>query len=484
GELLACVFVKMNDRLRFDPDSLQEFRQDDPGQYVALGGVTADGRDATNELSFLILEVARQLKLKQPSIAIRWHANIDESLLLKGVEVNLEIGGGIPSFINDENVIPNLVSLGIALQDARSYCLKGCVHPMVPGTHMFAGPISPSPVKILELTLNDGVDPLIGEQIGIATGDPRTFTSYEELVEAFKKQFTYWVQMLTKSFNILHQTRNQTAAYPFLSAVQRDCIQAGKDIGSAEVGYPLLYTAVNLRGMQTVANSLAAMKRLVFEDHRVTMDELLDALSKNFEGYEELRQLCLAAPKWGNDDDYVDKIHVDLWSFSADMARREFVTPWGGGHLIRGGATFHYFAGRTVGATPDGRKAFQPVADGTVSASYGTDARGPTATINSALKLDHSNCLSSLFNLKFPSTLLASSEDRRKLLALLRCYFEEGGYHLQFNIIGSEALREAQRRPESFRDLIVRVAGFSAYFVDLPLPVQNEIIARTEHRLQ
>ena len=487
AELLGCLWVKLSSMTRFVRMERQEIAQGNQGDYVTLGGVIPEsGLDATNELSFLILEVARQLKQKRPSIALRWHEDIDENFLLKGIETNVELQGGIPAFISDKTVIPTLVSYGITLEDARSYGLRGCVNPCIPGSHLSTVRISISPVKIFEMALNNGTDLFTGKQIGLATGDPRSFNSYEELLEAFKKQFRHWIQILGKAGNIACLVRTEQMAFPFISAVQRDCIKEGKDITSGEVDYTTFSTGINLRGCQSLANSLAAVKKLVYEEKKVSMDELLKALSANFEGYEELQEMCLAAPKWGNDDDYVDQIHADLWNFTGDVARHDYVSPVspsGEGIPQRSGATSHYWAGLTIGATPDGRKAFQPLADGAVSPAYGTDKCGPTAAINSANKLDFSKGTSGLFNMKFPASLMKTEDNRRKVLELIRTYFVRGGYHIQFNIVDAATLRDAREHPEKYRHLMVRVAGFSAYFVELPAAVQDEIIARAELEL-
>ncbi len=481
GELLACLWVKYNQLYRWALKERQDISQGSQQQYVTVGGVTTEGQDATNELSFLILEVARQVKLSQPAVAVRWHKELDKQLLLKAIETNVEVGGGIPSFVNDHNEIPNLMSYGVSLEDARNWAAMACIHPMLPGKQVRSGTILINPVKIFEITLNNGLDPVSGVRLGIDTGDARTFTSIEQLEDAFKKQYEYWVRQLMKANSIAQLTRAQKDAHPFISAVQADCIREGKDIVTGGVGYPQLVAAFNIRGWQNIPNSLAAIKKVVFEEKRATMAELIDALAKNYQGYEGLRQRLLCAPKWGNDDDYVDEIHQRLWTWGGDISRRAARSPWGEMVVQRGGATWHFAAGKVVGATPDGRKAFELLADANISAAYGTDTHGPTAVINSALKLDHTKSVSTLFNLKFPASLLREAVNREKVLGLVTTYFQGGGYHIQFNIIDADVLRRAKAHPEEYRDLIVRIAGFSVYFVELPAVVQDEIIARTEH---
>jgi pyruvate formate-lyase/glycerol dehydratase family glycyl radical enzyme len=481
AELLACLWVKFNTPERWSVKERQDNSQGSQQIYVTVGGVTPEGNDATNPLSFLILEVARQVKLRQPSVAVRWHSGIDEQFLVKAIEVNADIGGGIPSFLNDHNEIPNLMRHGVTLEDARNWAAAACVHPILPGRQVSPGRILITPTKVFEMALNNGVEPLTGLRLGIETGDPRTFTSTEEIEEAFKKQWQYWVRRIGKAFNIVLAVKAERDVHPFISAVQTDCIREGKDIISGGCGYPQMMSGFNIRGWQNIANSLAAIKKVIFEEKKATMSELLDALSKNYEGYEKLRQMLLSAPKWGNDDDYVDEIHKRLWQWGGEFTQHEYISPWGEMTIERGGATWHYVAGIVTGATPDGRKAFELLADGNVSAGYGTDQNGPTAVINSASKLNHFTCVSSLFNLKLPASLLRAEDNRLKVLKLITTYFNRDGYHVQFNIVDADALRRAKDHPEEYRDLIVRIAGFSVYFVELPSIIQDEIIARTEH---
>jgi pyruvate formate-lyase/glycerol dehydratase family glycyl radical enzyme len=483
GELLGCLWVKFNNVCRWNSKARQDYQMGSQQQYVTIGGVTPEGEDATNEMSFLLLEVARQMKLRQPSIAIRWHKRINQDLLLKGIETNVELGGGIPSFLNDDNAIPNLMSYGVSQQDARDWAAMGCVHTLIPAKQVSGGRTAINPVKIFEMTLNNGVDPVSGKLVGIETGDPRTFTSVAELEEAFKKQWQYWVRRLWKATCVARMVKLNKDVIPYTSAVQTDCISKGKDILSGDVGYPQLMFGFNIRGFQGISNSLAAIQKVVFEEKQATMADVLDALANNFDGYEKLQQRLIAAPKWGNDDDYVDKIHQRLFKWAGEWTRHEAVFMGMEHSIERGGATWHHFAGKVVGATPDGRKAFELLADGTISAAQGTDTHGPTAVINSALKLDQTTSVSNLFNLKFPASLLREDEQRKKLLGLITTYFEGGGYHVQFNIIDAETLRRARAHPEEYRDLMVRVGGFSVYFVELPTQVQDEIISRTEQGL-
>ncbi len=483
AELMACLWVKFNEVTQWQHEWFKEASQGTLYRYATIGGVTPDGKDATNELSYLILDVARQLKTPQPSLAVVWHPGMSEQFLMKAIETNRVTGGGIPAFFNGSSSTETLVAHGFSLEDARNIYISGCAHPHPSASTAKFIVQNPNAHKMFELALNNGVDPKTGKQLGPATGDPRTFHSFDQLMDAFKAQYTYFIDLLAKLGNIYLLTKMETCRVPLHSALMKDCIAKGRDVMNGGLRYNQEIATFNLRSAQNVANSMMAVKKLVFEQKKITMDELLKALSGNFEGQEELRQLLLAQPKWGNDDDEVDSLHAELWAWSAKVAKSSALHEWLDLPIIahRGGATWHYLAGKTCGAFPDGRKAGQPFADANVSPMAGTDHKGPTAVINSASKLDHKASLDSLFNMKFPPHLLKSDENKLKLLALIKTYFGRGGYHIQFNMVSKDELLDAKAHPEAHRDLIVRVAGYSAYFVDLVPSVQDDIIARTEH---
>jgi formate C-acetyltransferase len=446
--------------------------------------VTGDGKDATNELTYLLLEVVRQVRVPQPPIYLRCHKGTPEELWQTAVEVTVERGDGNPAFLNDAAVLLNFAGLGIPIAVARDWAGGGCIHPHV--CHASTGDMGQTInlAKIFELTLNNGVDPVTGKQLGLTTGDPRSFASFDELYAAFKEQVSHVLILMTQHLHMCWQLRNRYYSLPFFSALIDDCMEKGIDYMAGGCRYPQLYFGNYDRGHQNVADSLAAIKKLVYEEHRVGMDELLEALKVNFVGKETLRRALQAAPKYGNDDDYVDDIFDDL---SLWMQRRiaQEKHPLGSNQRIhRGGATQHYYLGLTVGALPDGRKAFEPLADGTLSPMRGADVKGPTAVINSASKVNHNEiATSSLFNMKITRSIVRSRDGQRKLASLIKTYFNRGGYHIQFNLMGQEMLLEAKKHREKYRDLLVRVAGYSAYFVELSPEVQDEIIARCEHEL-
>ena len=487
AELLGCLWVKLSEREASRGRVAKARGQTNLAQHVVIGGVTSDGRDATNELTYLLLEVARQVRTVQSSLYLRCHVGTPEELWMKAVEVLRDRGDGVPAFISDRAVLLNFRSKGISVQDARDYAVGGCVHPRVPyyscgdglGTVI-------SIVKILELTLNNGVDPKTGKMLGLATGDPKEFSSFDQLYQAYKRQFSFFVDFLGKYLRLYWPVRNMYYSLPFFSALLGDCIEKGLDLTRGGIRYPQLYHSFYDKGHQNVADSLAAIKKLVFEEKKLTMDRLLKAMEANFEGNgnKDIQRMLLAAPKYGNDDDYVDDIFNDLSLWQQYRQAEEKTALGVNSRVLRGGATHHVYLGQVIGATPDGRKAWTPLADGILSPMRGADIKGPTAVLNSASKVNHTEvCTCALLNMKFAPQVLQSREGRRKFIYLIKTFFDRGGYFIQFNTQGTELLRKAKEHPEQYRDLLVRVAGFSAYFVDLSPDLQDEIIARTEHTL-
>ncbi|MBI2957693.1 MAG: hypothetical protein HYY32_02500, partial [Chloroflexi bacterium] len=346
AELLGCLWVKFVEREHVKGALVKDTAMSSQYQDVTIGGVTSDGKDATNDLTYLILEVTRQLRTAQPPIYLRCHSGTPEELWMKAVQVNLDRGDGMPAFLNDQAVLLNLVGRGVPLPEARGWAGIGCVLPVVPhacGCDTF---LIFSTCKIFEIALNNGVDPRTGKEVGLKTGDPRDFRSFEELYDAFKTQFEYFLGVLTRRDNLYKQVRNRYYDLPFTSALIDDCIEHGLSYLQGGMRYPQLSWGVSDRGNQNLADSLGAIKKLVFEDKTIEMGELLGALKANFEGKEKLRQMLLAAPKYGNDDDYADQVFDDL---SLWLQRR-----WGQekhvlGHPVRlgrGGSTQHYAMGK------------------------------------------------------------------------------------------------------------------------------------------
>jgi pyruvate formate-lyase/glycerol dehydratase family glycyl radical enzyme len=484
AELLGCLFVKFNEmtsvRSAYDRDNI-------PGthlQDLTICGVTSDGIDASNELSYMLLEVLAQVQYPQPPIYIRYHNKINPEVWLKAVEVNVRRGDGNPAFVNDEVRIISFVDHDIALKDARNWGVAGCAGAIVLDSAMHGGSMGTAYIslsKIFEYVLNNGREPKSGKKIGLATGDPHTFTSIDQFIEAFKQQFSYVISLMAKMSHVVGSVDVANYRVPFVSALIGDCIAKGMDARKGGTRYPQFLFHVSDRGLQNVADSLAAIKKVVFEDKKLSLDEVLDAVSKNFEGKEDLRNLLKAAPKYGNDDDYVDEIFSDLSLWTQHRIGEEknaFGSRlWTG----RSGAVVHVLMGQKTGALPDGRKAGEPLADGFLSPSQGMDVKGPTAVFNSASKVNHGeNNFAALMNMKFDRKIFNNRANIIKLGQMIESFFKNGGFHIQINILGKETLIEAQKHPEQYGNLLVRVAGYSAFFVDLPREIQDEIISRTE----
>jgi formate C-acetyltransferase len=487
AELLGLLWVKIAERQPARGVVQRKRSHTNTGQRIVIGGVTSDGTDATNELTYLLLEVARQVKIVEPPLFLRCHVGTPAELWMKAMEVLRDRRDGVPAFLSDRSVLLNFTTKGIPLQAARDWAVSGCVHP-APVYYAAADAVATffSTVKILELTLNNGVDPRSGKQLGIATGDPRDFSSFDQLYEAYKRQFSFFADFIGKYLRMYRPVRNMYYSFPFMSALLGDCIEKGLDYTRGGCRYPQLYGAFCDRGHQNLADSLAAIKKLVFEEKKLTMDRLLEALEANFEGNgnKDIQRMLLAAPKYGNDDDYVDDIFNDLSLWMQYRLAEEKTALGVNSRVKRGGAINHIYFGKMTGATPDGRKAWEPYADGTLSPMRGADVKGPTAVINSATKVNHTEvAVSDLLNMKFTPSVMQSREGLQKLISLVKTYFDRGGFHVQFNVQGTEVLRKAKEHPEQYRDLLVRVAGYSAYFVELAPEVQDEIITRVEHTL-
>ncbi len=481
-ELLQCLRIK---DMQLNRTSGRLLRQKNAGlakwHNWTIGGVTPQGEDATNELTYLILQAALECPTPHHTITLRVHEGTPEPLMLKALEV-VKTGIGMPAFVGDKSYIEFLLSHGVPLRTARDYIMTGCLDVNIVGRSrigpygMFIVPL------VLDIFMHNGVDPNTGLRVGLQTGEPESFASFEDLMAAFKKQLAHFMDLAADRNNIELAAARDLFPDPVRSSLMDDAITEGKDMLDRTM--PFENGAVlNLIGMINVADSLAAVKKLVFDEKRVSMSELKAALAANWQGngYEELRNEFLAAPKYGNDDDYVDSIARDLYQFWADTAAT-LETRLGGKHMPAAiSITSQAPGGALTGATPDGRYAGECLADGTMSAMRGRDTHGPTALIRSAAKIDQVPYQSTLMNVKFHPSALKSTEDLRKLSSLIKTYFSLGGKHIQFNVVTTETLLYAQRHPESHRDLVVRVAGYSAYFVQLSKAVQDEIIERTEH---
>jgi len=480
-ELLQCFWVKFNNQPAPPKVGVTE---EQSGTYtdfalINVGGLTPEGADGVNEISYMILDVVEEMHLTQPSSCIQISKCNPDRFLKRACEV-IRTGFGQPSVFNTDVIVKEMLHDGKSMRDARCGGPSGCVTVSAFGKESCTLTGYINWPKIFELACHDGRDPRTGEQIGPATGDPRRFTGYDELREAYRTQLAYFLDLKIAGNNIIERLFANHLPAPFMSVVMSDCIARGIDYHAGGARYNPTY--IQGVGIGTVTDSLAAAKYHVFEQQDVTMDDLLAATQANFEGCEQLHHALLHhTPKYGNDDDYADTITEDLFNTYYDLLNGRPNTKGGQYRVNLLPTTVHIYFGSVTGALPSGRQAGEPVSDG-ISPSRGADTEGPTAIIKSAARIDHARTGGTLLNMKFNPQVLAGASGIEKLAHLIRAYFKLDGHHIQFNVIQAEMLREAQKQPEKNRDLIVRVAGYSDYFVDLGPELQNEIIARTEQR--
>ena len=479
-ELLECLWIKTFEIMKvYDLHNATYFAGYSIGQIFTIGGLDAAGQDDTNELTYLCMEAENNQRLSQPNLAVRINRNTPDRFLYR-VCRHIAEGTGKPSLFNDETIIPSLLKTGVSLAEARDYGLIGCVEPGPPASlYGWTNAAMFNLAKCLELALNDGRCRLTGRVDGLQTGDPRGFTTYDDLLSAYKEQVQFFVKHMVAALNAIDVAQRELVPLPLVSGTMRDCLARGRDLSAGGAKYNFM--GPQAVGIADVADSLAAIKKLVYEEQTISMDELLHALDSDFAGSDDLRRRLRDAPKFGNDIDYVDRIAVDVGAhYCSDVER--YTTPRGG--CYRGGlypVSANVPMGQAVGALPSGRLAGTPLADG-VSPAPGADEKGPTAVLKSVAKLDHVAATNgTLLNQKFSPDALGTPEQIRKFMDLNRAYFELGGWHVQYNVVSAETLRSAQECPDEFKNLLVRVAGYSAFFVELDRSLQEAIIARTEH---
>ena len=480
-ELLECLRIKFSEIQRVASRAWEGLASGGLFQNMILGGITPKGDDASNELSHLLIESAITLQTVQPTLSIRYNDKVSEDFLLKGIEL-VKTGIGMPAWFNDNVAIPHFLSYTKAsLEEARDYAMGGCSEMQLPGSRYGINiPGFVNEAKCLELALNDGIDPVSGQQVGVESGTVEEM-DFEQLMEAYKKQQAHALTLQADFWNLVMGVHRESTPLVYCSVLTDDCIEKGLCMDDGGVRYKDSPTLL-ISGMINVANSLSAIKKCVFEDQAFTMKQLKEALAANFEGngYAKMRKKLLAAPKFGNDDDYVDSIAKQLYDEYYQEVFKHlnyFSVPYTPGALS---ISAHPIFGKACGALPDGRKAGISLCDAGISAFPGTDTNGPTALILSGSKIDALPTLSILFNMKFHPTALHGIKGAQDLLSLIKTFFDLGGWHIQFNVVDTEMLKDAQLHPENYRNLVVRVAGFSAYWVELSRQVQDEIIARTE----
>ena len=445
---------------------------------INLGGVLPDGSDAVNEMSFILLDVIEEMRLLQPSSMVQLSRKNPESFINRAVKIT-KTGFGQPSIFNTDAIIQEMTRMGKDIVDARNGGASGCVETGAFGVESYILTGYFNLPKILELTLNDGFDNRTQKQIGLKTGDPRNFKSMDDLLFAFKTQVEHFVDIKIEGSNIIEKTFINHVPTPFLSLVIDDCVARGVDYINGGARYNTSY--IQGVGMGTITDSLTALKMHVFEENTRTMEQFLLALQDNFKTDEDLRyQLVHKTPKYGNDDDYADQHLREVFEiyFNAVDGRK---SPRGADYRINLlPTTCHVYFGSVMEASADGRIAGTPVAEG-ISPVQGADVQGPTSVVKSAAKIDHLRTGGTLLNQKFTPDFFKNDDAIQKVSSLVRSYFRMDGHHIQFNVVDVSTLRDAQKHPENYKDLIVRVAGYSDYFNDLGEDLQNEIINRTEH---
>ncbi len=445
---------------------------------INLGGVKDDGTDAVNELSYLLLDVIEEMRLLQPSSMVQLSEKNPDDFIDRAVKIT-KTGFGQPSIFNTETLVAQMVGQGKSLVDARGGGASGCVETGCFGKEAYILTGYFNLPKVLEITLHNGIDPRTGKPIGLETGELSAFKSINDLMDAFAKQVQYFAGIKIDGNNKIDTLFKENLPVPFLSLFIDDCIARGEDYLAGGARYNTTY--IQGVGLGSITDSLAAINTLVFEEKSLTLEALNEVLAKDFEGEQELRlKMLYDLPKWGNDDDRADVFARQVFEIFHDAVTGR-PTVRGGVHRINMlPTTCHVYFGSVIGALPYGRKAGVPLSEG-ISPVQGADTKGPTAVVKSAAKIDHLKTGGTLLNQKFTPAFFKTDQEIRKVSQLVRSYFTLKGHHIQFNVVDADTLRDAQKHPEQYRDLIVRVAGYSDYFNDLGEDLQNEIINRTAH---
>ena len=480
-ELLSCFWIKFNNQpappkvgvTAAESGTYTDFAQ------INIGGLKKDGSDGVNELTYLILDVIEEMRLLQPSSSVQVSKKNSNRFIKRAARI-IRTGFGQPSVFNSDLIVQELVRQGKSLEDARCGGSSGCVEVGAFGKENYNLTGYFNLPKVLELALNNGCDPRTGQQLGPQSGDPAAIGSFDELFEAFETQLSYFIDIKVRGNNLIERLYAAYMPAPFLSLLIDDCITRGKDYHDGGARYNTSY--IQGVGLGTMADSLSAIRYHVYDEMKLELTELLAALREDFAGRESLRQRLLnQTPRYGNDDDYADQLMRSVFEAYYSAVEGRPNTKGGCYHINLLPTTVHVYFGSVTGATPDGRHAAQPLSEG-VSPVQGADRRGPTAVLKSVAKMDHARTGGTLLNQKFTPSLLQDEAGLNALVSLVRTYFALDGHHIQFNVVDAATLRKAQQQPDEYRDLIVRVAGYSDYFCDLSQVLQDEIIARTEHQ--
>ncbi|MBP7731733.1 MAG: glycyl radical protein [Bacteroidales bacterium] len=479
-ELLCCFWIKFNNHPAPPKVGVtaQESNTYNDFTLINLGGVRQDGSDAVNEVTYILLDVIKEMRLIQPGSMIQVSKKSPDRFVHKALDI-IKTGFGQPSVFNTDAIIQELLSQRKTIFDARNGGASGCVETGAFGTECYWLTGYFNFLKVLEITINNGFDPHTGKQIGLKTGIVETFDSFEELVDAYRRQLNYFIDIKIKGNNIIEKTFSEYLPAPFLSVLLEDCIAQGKDYNSGGARYNTTY--IQGVGLGSISDALTSVKYNIYDYRKYTWEQVKEALKSDFKGYELMQHdFVYETPKYGNDDDYADRQTVTVFELFYDAVNGR-PDSRGGVHRINLlPTTCHIYFGSVTGATPDGRNAHMPVSEG-ISPVQGADHEGPTAVIKSASKIDHLRTGGTLLNQRFSPSFFNEENSYSNLTALIRSYFSLDGHHIQFNVVGSETLKDAKKHPEKYRDLIVRVAGYSDYFNNLGEELQNEIIRRTEH---
>lgn len=482
-ELLQCFWVKFNNQPA-PPKvgiTLKESGTYTDFANINVGGVRPDGLDGVNDVSYLLLDVIDEMKLLQPSSNVQISKKSPKRFVKRACEVSRK-GWGQPSMFNADAVIQELVRAGKSIEDARCGGTSGCVEAGAFGKEAYILTGYFNLPKVLEITLNNGIDIMTGKKIGIETGEVTEFKSYEEIFEAFKKQLKHFIDIKIIGNRVIERLYATLMPVPFLSVVTSDCISKGKDYNAGGARYNTSY--IQGVGIGTITDCLSAIKYQVFDKNNITMSELMEAMKDNFEGHEDILNLVKnKTPKYGNDDDYADSIMRQIFDAYYDEVNGR-KNGRGGVHRIDMlPTTCHVYFGEVMGASANGRKARVPVSEG-ISPEKGADIKGPTAVVKSAAKMDHLRTGGTLLNQKFDPSVVQGEDGLNNMASLVRAYFTMDGHHIQFNVVSRKTLIEAQKNPDEYRNLIVRVAGYSDYFNNLDKVLQQEIIDRTEQSFE
>ena len=479
-DLLGCFWVKFNNHPSPPKMGVTASESSTYTDFclINLGGVKADGSDAVNEMTYILLDVIREMRILQPSSMVQISRKNPDRYIHKALDI-IRTGFGQPSCFSTEAIVQELLRQGKSIVDARNGGASGCVETGAFGTEAYWLTGYFNLTKALELALNNGFDKRTNTRVGLETGYAHDHKTFEDLLEAFRIQVNYLIDIKIRGNNVIMKTFAEWLPVPFLSLLVEDCISSGKDYNNGGARYNTSY--IQGVGLGSLTDICTSIRYNIYDNKNFTWDEMIEATDADFKGFEQMQHdLIYDTPKYGNDDDYADQHAVAIFEIFYDAVNGR-PDSRGGVHRINMlPTTSHVYFGSVIGATPDGRKAFKPLSEG-ISPSQGVDKQGPTSVIKSASKIDHLRTGGTLLNQKFAPQFFEDEDSYNCLTALIRSYFALDGHHIQFNVVNADTLRDAQKHPELYRDLIVRVAGYSDYFNDLGEDLQNEIILRTEH---